>query len=207
MSERSFDLTVLGVGNILWADEGFGVRCAECFHEKFRPMPRAQVMDGGTLGMYLLDTFTQTRDLLIFDCADLGEAPGTMKVLEGPDIGLWSSTKLSAHQGGVNDVLVSAALLEKSPDRVAVIGVQPAELNDYGGSLTEAVRAVIPDALEAARELLVRWGYTPVPREPGEAVPPLSDSSLARGVYEAERPSEQEAPREGDVRFAYQSKE
>ena len=49
MSEaRPFDLTVLGVGNILWADEGFGVRCVEHFHRAFRPMPRSQVLDGGT---------------------------------------------------------------------------------------------------------------------------------------------------------------
>lgn len=148
MSEaRPFDLTVLGVGNILWADEGFGVRCVEHFHRAFRPMPRSQVLDGGTLGMYLLDTFTSTKDLLIFDCADLKAAPGTMKVLRGDDIALWSATKLSAHQGGVNDVLVAAELLGKAPERVTVIGVQPAELNDYGGSLTENLRPRLPRQL------------------------------------------------------------
>lgn len=208
MSEaRPFDLTVLGVGNILWADEGFGVRCVEHFHRAFRPMPRSQVLDGGTLGMYLLDTFTSTKDLLIFDCADLKAAPGTMKVLRGDDIALWSATKLSAHQGGVNDVLVAAELLGKAPERVTVIGVQPAELNDYGGSLTGKLKAAIAPAIDAAVTELTDWGYSLTRREPGETVEPLGDRSLNEDVYENERPSEAEACREGDIRFAVPVKE
>ena len=29
------DVLVLGVGNILWADEGFGPRAAEAFHQRY----------------------------------------------------------------------------------------------------------------------------------------------------------------------------
>ena len=32
MSSR---VLVLGIGNVLWADEGFGVRAVEAFHERF----------------------------------------------------------------------------------------------------------------------------------------------------------------------------
>ena len=43
------DVLVLGVGNILWADEGFGVRCVERFNELYRAPEKVKVMDGGTL--------------------------------------------------------------------------------------------------------------------------------------------------------------
>ena len=176
-AERTYDLTVIGVGNLLWAD-------------------------GGTLGLWLLDTFATTKDLLIFDCADLKAAPGTLKVLRDGDFAVWSSTKISPHQAGVNDVLTAAALLGKAPERVTVIGVQPQVLQDYGGSLSEVVKAQLGPAMQAAEIELARWGYTLQRRPEGSHVTPLVDTSLAQDVYESGRPSEEEACREGDPRFA-----
>ena len=46
---------ILGIGNILWADEGFGVRVVEAFNDKYAfTDPNNVIADGGTLGMYLL---------------------------------------------------------------------------------------------------------------------------------------------------------
>ena len=45
---------ILGIGNILWADEGFGVRVVEAFNDKYAfTDPNNVIADGGTLGMYL----------------------------------------------------------------------------------------------------------------------------------------------------------
>ena len=196
------DLTVIGVGNLLWADEGFGVRCVEHFHAAFTLPPRTRVLDGGTLGLWLLDTFATTRDLLIFDCADLKASPGTLRVLRETDFALWSATKISPHQTSINDVLASAALLGHAPERTTVIGVQPAVLDDYGGSLSDAVRARVTPAVRAAADEIRRWGYEVRPRAPEEVVPPLTATALSENRYEAERPSETLACRCGDPRFA-----
>ena len=48
-NEPQYDVLVMGIGNILWADEGFGVRAVERFHEKFADDPCVRVIDGGTL--------------------------------------------------------------------------------------------------------------------------------------------------------------
>lgn len=196
------DLTVIGVGNLLWADEGFGVRCVEHFHAAFALPPRTRVLDGGTLGLWLLDTLATTRDLLLFDGADLKAVPGTLRVLRETDFALWSATKISPHQTGINDVLASAALLGHVPERITVIGVQPAVLDDYGGSLSAVVRAQVTPAVRAAAEEIRRWGYAVRQRSPEEIVPPLSAAALSENRYEAERPSEILACREGDPRFA-----
>lgn len=195
------DLLVMGVGNILWSDEGFGVRCAEDFHKKYRLEKGSRVMDGGTLGMYLLETIEAAKDLLIFDCADLHAAPGTIKVLEGDEVTLWSTTKISAHQTGLNEVLALAELQGKMPKRLAVVVVQPAELQDYGGSLTPAIQAAVPEAIEKGVAIARRWGYEVTERAADDVAAPLSDMSLKQSTYEELRPSETEAPRMGDVRF------
>ena len=180
------DLTVIGVGNLLWADEGFGVRCVEHFHAAFALPPRTRVLDGGTLGLWLLDTF----------------ATGTLRVLRETDFALWSATKISPHQTGINDVLASAALLGHAPERTTVVGVQPAALDDYGGSLSDAVRARVTPAVRAAADEIRRWGYEVRPRAPEEVVQPLTATALSENRYEAERPSETLACRCGDPRFA-----
>lgn len=196
-----YEVLVLGIGNILWADEGFGPRAAEAFHQAYADQDGVRVMDGGTLGMYLSEYITSSRRILVFDCCELHAAPGSIKLLRKGDIRLWSSNIISAHQTGFNDLLNNAALLNQSPEDIAIVGVQPQELEDYGGSLTPAVKARIPQALEFAVQVLTEWGYAPVARKPGEKVDLLASSSLEMDPYEKGRPSAQEACRVGDERF------
>ncbi len=195
------EVLVLGLGNILWADEGFGVRAVESFHATYRDRNDVDVMDGGTLGSYLMNAVMDAKRLLILDCCDLKAKPGTLRVLRDDDIRVWSSTKISAHQTGMNDVLAKAMLLGYEPEAITVIGVEPCDLEDYGGSLTEKVRARVPEAVQIAAEELRRWGFPVQKREKGEVVTDLGAGAVEQDVYENGRPSEEAAPRTGDVRF------
>ena len=51
---------VLGIGNVLWADEGFGVRCVERLHDQWDLGAGVRVMDGGTQGLYLVPYVTES---------------------------------------------------------------------------------------------------------------------------------------------------
>ncbi len=48
------EVTILGLGNLLWADEGFGVRAAEKLFEQYADNEKVDVVDGGTQGLALL---------------------------------------------------------------------------------------------------------------------------------------------------------
>lgn len=192
---------VLGIGNILWADEGFGVRAVEAFHEAYADRPDVAVRDGGTLGAYLLNDIEEADRLLVFDCCDFHESPGSLHVLRGDEVKIWSSTKISPHQTGMNDLLAMAAFQGRLPKEIVVIGIQPDELNDYGGSLTKKIRVRVPEAVVLAEKELARWGITMSPRAPDDKPEPLSTFSLALDRYESGRPSEMQACRTGDVRF------
>ena len=102
---------VLGVGNILFSDEAIGVRTVEHLQQCASLPGNVELMDGGTLGGWLLDEILSTRRMLVFDCCDFKEKPGTLKVLQKSDVKIWSSTKISPHQTGFNDLLASAAIL------------------------------------------------------------------------------------------------
>ncbi|WP_304727527.1 HyaD/HybD family hydrogenase maturation endopeptidase, partial [Parasutterella excrementihominis] len=117
---------ILGIGNILWADEGFGVRVVEAFNDKYAfTDPNNVIADGGTLGMYLYDRICRAEKLLIFDCCDFKGKPGELRVLRNDDVKLWTATKISPHQTGMNDLLVAAAVRGAIPNDIAVVGFQP----------------------------------------------------------------------------------
>jgi len=194
------DALALGIGNVLWADEGFGVRAVEALHASYAFPEDVAVLDGGTQGIYLFDAIASARRVLVLDAIDFGLAPGALRVLRDAEVPAWGALKMSPHQTGFNDVLAFAQLRGEAPEQVTLIGVQPADLSDLGGSLGEAVRARIPEAVEiAARELAV-WGHPGQRRAAGSPLTPLNAGALALDVYEAGRPSDADACRIGDPR-------
>ena len=184
----SRDVLILGIGNILWADEGFGPRAAEAFHQRYETPAGVDVMDGGTLGGWLLDEILSTRRMLVFDCCDFKEKPGTLKVLQKSDVKIWSSTKISPHQTGFNDLLASAAIMGYELEDLAVVGIQPELLDDYGGSLSPLIRSRLDEAVELGAKFLEQWGVKLTPRPAGTKAAPLSFSVLELNEYEAGRP-------------------
>lgn len=199
--EQRIAARVLGIGNVLWADEGFGVRAVEALNAAFEFPDGVELQDGGTLGLALFDAVASARRVLVFDAVDFNLAPGSIKVLRDAEVPAWGATKLSPHQTGFNDVLALAAIKGCYPDALTVIGVQPVELSDFGGSLRPAVRACIAPAVALAAQELAAWGLAGRARADGETAPPLNASALALDDYERGRPSESDACRIGDERL------
>ncbi|PYE21592.1 HyaD/HybD family hydrogenase maturation endopeptidase [Paraburkholderia silvatlantica] len=195
-------IVVLGIGNVLWADEGFGVRCIEALQQRFEFAPHVSLVDGGTQGLYLVQYVQAADSLLIFDAVDYGLAPGTLKIVEDNDVPAFLGVrKMSLHQTGFQEVLMLARLTGRYPRRVLLVGCQPDEVDDYGGSLRPAVKASLERALELGVERLAAWGGEPWPRRtPLHADDAVTLPHLALARYEGERPSEAEACRTGDER-------
>jgi hydrogenase maturation protease len=195
------EVLVLGIGNLLWADEGFGVRAVETLNQAFRFPDGVDLMDGGTLGLGLLPYVEASRRVLVFDAIDFGLAPGELKVLRDAEVPAWGARKLSPHQNGFNDILALAQLHGAAPERIVAIGVQPQTLDDFGGSLTSPVRARLDEAVAVAADQLARWGFAGHAREAGESAAPLNAGAVALETYEGDRPTAEDACRIGDVRL------
>ena len=194
------DVLVLGIGNVLWADEGFGVRAVEGLHRAFRFPPGVTLRDGGTLGLNLYDDIASAHRVLVFDAIDFDLAPGTLRVLRDAEVPAWGRARLSPHQNGFNDVLALAQLNGRAPERLTAIGVQPGNLNDFGGSLTDIVRSRLDEAVVLGARELAAWGYAGTRWPDGTVPEPLNAAALGLAAYESGRPSEAAACRTGDER-------
>lgn len=185
MAKRKPNILVLGIGNILWADEGFGVRAVEAFHRAYRVGDNVTVLDGGTQGLYLVQYVREADYLLVFDAIDYGLVPGTLKLVRDEEVPKFTGAKkMSLHQTGFQEVLSAADLMGGYPEKLALIGCQPVDLEDWGGPVTEPVRAVIAPAIDLAVELLRAWGAEVTARRDGEAVPPLLENDIDFERYE-----------------------
>ena len=201
--DRAAPTIVLGIGNVLWADDGFGVRAVEAFHERYAVDDEVILLDGGTQGLNLLDCVCDARRVLVFDAIDYGLAPGTLRVLRDADIPAWAPTKVSLHQASFQEVIALARLRGRVPESMTLVGVQPATLADFGGSLSGPVRERLDEALGIATAELAAWGLSCVRR----AAPPaerLNANALSIVDYESGRPASAEACRVGDARFLLQ---
>ncbi|NQX80350.1 MAG: HyaD/HybD family hydrogenase maturation endopeptidase [Hyphomicrobiaceae bacterium] len=191
---------ILGIGNVLWADEGFGVRCIEILDRNWSFPERVKLLDGGTQGLYLLPFIEESDVLLIFDAIDYGLEPGALKVVEGKEVpSFMGARKLSLHQTGFQEVIATAQFIGRCPNHLILVGCQPEELDDYGGGLRDVVAAQIPLAIDIALEKLRVYGVFPEKEFSNRQL--LTSSPISRDTYEGERPSTKDACRIGDPRF------
>ncbi|MDP2005846.1 MAG: HyaD/HybD family hydrogenase maturation endopeptidase [Rubrivivax sp.] len=193
---------VLGIGNLLWADEGFGVRCVEALHQRYTFPDNVSLVDGGTQGMYLLDYVCTSSHVLVLDAIDYKFEPGTLRVFRDADVPVWTDTMMSLHQATFQELLSLARLRDRFPEKITLIGVQPDVLDDLGGSLSPRVRARVDEAVALALAELAAWGVVAMPRSQ-PAAEGLSHGALALRAYEDERPSAAAACRIGDARVLY----
>jgi hydrogenase maturation protease len=196
---------ILGIGNLLWGDEGFGVRAVQHLERHYGFPERVRLLDGGTQGIYLVQEIREADVLVVFDAVDYGLPGGTLKTVEDDQVPKFlGCKKISLHQTGFQEVLAMAELLGDYPRHLLLIGVQPVELDDYGGSLTSQVKMQIAPAIHVALGYLAKLGIEArrrtAPLEP-DSMPDAAIADMER--YEAQRPPETLAPRIGDARVLF----
>jgi hydrogenase maturation protease len=193
-------ILVLGIGNILWADEGFGVRVVEALDRDYSMPDGVTLVDGGTQGLYLLPYLEESDAVIIIDAVDYDLPPGTLHLLADGEVpAVLGARKVSLHQTGFQEVLALLQLRGCAPRRLLLVGVQPHTLNDYGGGLTDVVAAQVAPAADHVVALLRdEFGVALLRRSSNDAL--VIAAAVAREAYEAGRPTAIEACRIGDAR-------
>ena len=151
------EITVLGVGNTILTDEGFGVHVVEHLKNNYAFDDRVQLIDGGTLGIELTHFITGTKKLLIIDSIDGGLEAGSIYELRGDEIKTHFRQKISAHEVGIEEVLTLLELTGRPIDEVIVLGAQPFELN-AGVGLSDEMKKILPPIVDRSIAILIEWG-------------------------------------------------
>jgi hydrogenase maturation protease len=159
-------ILVLGIGNVLLHDEGVGVRVIERLSAEYDFSENVELMDGGTLGMRLLDPIAQADHVIVVDAVRNGEPPGTVYYLDADFLATRVSFKNSLHEADLVDTLAYAEMLDQRPQAV-IVGVEPQDISPWGLELTETVQAQLPEMVRRVLEEIKRVGgsYSPRPEQ------------------------------------------
>lgn len=107
---------VLGVGNPLMSDDGVGLRVLEALSGQQPALDGVDYLDAGTLSLLLLPRFEHCDALLVLDAAQLGGAPGDLRVQHGADMdAFFRNARGSVHEVGIRDLLDAARLTGTLP--------------------------------------------------------------------------------------------
>ena len=142
---------ILGCGNILFGDDGFGCAVVE-YLERNGPVPdHVCLADVGTGVRKLLFTLClspeRPRRVLVVDALDVGRAPGELFEIDPADIPGIKMDDFSMHQLPTSNLL--RELQQQCNVEVRVLACQTAPLPDrVSPGLSEAVRLAVPRAAE-----------------------------------------------------------
>jgi hydrogenase maturation protease len=156
-------ILVLGVGNILLRDEGVGVKAVVKLQSEYDFSDNVQLMDGGTLGLSLLEPICESDHLIVVDAVKYGHPPGTLYRFTAEDFTRHIKYKNSLHQLDLVETLAFAEMLEKRPTAV-VVGIEPEDMSPWGTELTEILQARLSDVCSKVLEEIAAAGGTFSPR-------------------------------------------
>lgn len=149
---------ILGIGNTLLRDEGAGIHAIRLLAQHTSGRDDIELMDGGTLSFTLAGAIEDADQLIVIDAAQLNAAPGTTQVFkdEAMDAFVGGARKRSVHEVSLIDLLIIARLAGHLPERRALIGIQPQDV-DWGEEPTPSVAAALPQACSHALQLVEAW--------------------------------------------------
>ncbi len=152
------NITILGVGNILYSDDGVGVRVVEKLEAEYNFSDEVTIVDGGVLGINLLGVISSAGRLIVVDTVLNNGAPGDIHRLNNDEIPNRILAKNSLHQVDLIEALTLCSTLDHVPE-TTIIGVEPEDLETLSEKLTPAVESRIPDLISGVLgEILILGG-------------------------------------------------
>ncbi len=152
---------VVGVGNVLRADDGFGVAVARRLAERELP-PGVTLAETGIGGIHLVHELMAGYDaLIVVDAVDRGRPPGSVLVIDADviDVGelpLDARHDLLAdmHLATPERALMVARAVGVLPEHTIIVGAQPAETEELGVGLSDEIAAAVDVAVAEVERCL-----------------------------------------------------
>lgn len=142
---------ILGLGNILLGDEGFGVHVAQRLKEADFTS-NIKVEEGGVGGFNLLGHLENVERLLVVDVMMLDAPPGQLFLMKpGPDFVEPGKNIISFHQVGVIELVKMWGLLGYEPE-IFFLVTRPEKL-EWSTSLSPSLQHASEEAFELIKKL------------------------------------------------------
>ena len=151
-------ITVLGIGNILLTDEGFGVRVVEKLYDAYEFPDNVSLVDGGVLGINLLGVIAEAKHLIVVDAVKNKQPPGTLYRLEKDELPERILLKNSLHQTDFLETLTLCQAIDKVPETTVVLGVEPEDILTHSVDMTPTIAVRVDEMMDLVLRELAHLG-------------------------------------------------
>ena len=156
---------VMGVGNILLTDEGFGIRVMQELERRYEFASNVSVVDGGVLGLSLLGVIAEADFLIVIDAVRNRGQPGQFYRLTGDAIPERVRAKNSLHQIDFLETLTLCQALDNVPETL-ILGAEPADTDSLGVELSPTLQSRVEPMIEMVIEELKQLNVEILPKHP-----------------------------------------
>lgn len=136
--------TVIGIGNLLRADDGIGIHVVRKLKEE---RPDIDAIDVSTAEIEILEHIRGRGKVIIIDAITTGAEPGTIHKIQPRDLG---SEEFRSHGLSLSTTLMLGSQLypEGMPKELVVLAVEAEDIDSFSNELTYKVKSAIPRLLE-----------------------------------------------------------
>ncbi|MEN8005878.1 MAG: hydrogenase maturation protease [Candidatus Krumholzibacteriota bacterium] len=135
-------MKIFAVGNSFFGDDGVGAAVLERIRRE-DVFPGADLIDVHTDALALLDHLSRGEMNVVVDAAEMGLEPGAAIGFRPSEVRLKiNSDHLSMHGFGLAEAFDLAAQLDRMPDDVLIVGVEPERVQ-----INQGLSAVVSDAV------------------------------------------------------------
>lgn len=157
-------IRVLGLGNVLMSDDGFGPYVARVIDAFYELPPQVEVIDAGTPGLDLTPFLLDADAAIFVDTISAAGAPGDVRtygaaeILQHPP-----GPRLGPHEPGLKEALLTVAAAGAGPTYVQLVGVIP-EWVATGTTLSSSVASSVAPVISLILGELAQFGVVLTPR-------------------------------------------
>lgn len=129
---------IIGVGNVLFKDEGVGIYAAHYLRENYDFDGDLEIMDGGTLGFKLMALFQEYDNVFILDTVSIEDKPGSIFRLPSDVLLGMGQYRKTAHEVEIVEMLEICSVLDKHA-QVTILGIVPEDIVSVKIGLTQTI--------------------------------------------------------------------
>lgn len=146
-------IAIVGVGTIIYQDEGIGVYAAKYIKENYQFNGDVTIIDGGVLGFHLMQYYQEYDKVIILDTITINDNVGSIYNLPAQELFGLGAHKQSAHEVEIVDMFEMCSLMGQIAD-ICVIGIVPHNIKDVSIDLSDCMKKHFPKMIKTTLDEL-----------------------------------------------------
>ena len=150
-------MILIGIGNVLQKDDGFGVYAASYLAQNYHFTPEVKIINGGVEGINLYNFFLEGEEIVLLDSIELSDSPASIYAIPAEELSGYGLNSGGAHEIGVIQCLDMLELQGHTVPKTVLIGIVPEHVT-FDISLSKTLKDAFEGYISVVLQYLQKKG-------------------------------------------------